>query len=448
MAPKDYGSSGQADLFLKRTKDMVYKSHPLVILSKNINWDAFERAFGSEFHPETGRPGLSTRLMAGLHYLKHTHNLSDQKVLTFFVENPQWQYFCGQEYYKHVLPCDRSSMTRWRKRIGKDKMTLLLKETTDVARRLGLLKKSEMRSVIVDTTVQEKAIAFPTDSRLYFKALKSLVRFCGEHGIQLRQTYKRKAKLSLVLNSRFARLRKFRLARREKRRLKVYLGRVMRDIKRKAPFWEDDERLRSLLDNCQRIYDQSRNSRDKIYSLHAPEVKCYSKGKAHKRYEFGSKVSVAVSARNCWVLGVLSFTESIHDVLTFAPALEQVQDLTGVPLKRVFVDKGYRGKARHPEGIEVVVSGQSHRSRYRRRLSRRRSCVEAVIGHLKSDGRLGRNFLLGSDGDAVNAVLSGAGSNMRKLIKELEHSPSFFCFIFKRLARGLIQSVFPQFLLS
>lgn len=446
MAPKDHGFSGQADLFLKRTEDVAHDDHPLVILSKRINWNVFEKSFGPEFHPETGRPGLSTRLMTGLHYLKHAYNLSDEAVLAGFLENPQWQYFCGQEYYMNVLPCDRSSMTRWRKRIGPEKMALLLKETIDVARRLKLLKKSEMRSVIVDTTVQEKAIAFPTDSRLYFKALRSLVRFCGKSGIKLRQTYKRKSKLSLVFHSHYARLRKFRLARREERRLKVYLGRVMRDIKRKAPFWKDNDYLRSLLEICQRIQEQGRNSRDKIYSVHAPEVKCYSKGKAHKRYEFGSKVSVAVSARNCWALGILSFTKSVHDVLTFAPALEQIRDLTGVPLKRVFVDKGYRGKARHPENVEVVVSGQRHKNAYRRRLSRRRSCVEAVIGHLKSDGRLGRNFLLGSDGDAVNAVLSGAGFNMRKLMKELGQAPSFFCFIFKKLAQSLFQSFFPQIL--
>lgn len=447
MAPKNYGFSGQADLFLKRTAEMVYDDHPLVVLSRQINWKAFDESFGSKFHPETGRPGLSTRLMTGLHYLKHTHNLSDESVLAFFLGNPQWQYFCGQEYYMHVLPCNRSSMTRWRQRIGEEKLRLLLKETIDVALRAKLLKKSELRSVIVDTTVQERAIAFPTDSRLYFKALKSLVRFCEKSGIRLRQTYKRKAKLGLILQSRFARLRKFRLARREERRLRVYLGRVMRDIKRKAPSWGENEHLRSLLEICERIHDQKRGDRDKIYSIHDPEVKCYSKGKAHKRYEFGSKASVAVSARNCWAVGVLSFSKSVHDVLTFKPALDQVQDLTGVSLKRVFVDKGYRGEAHHPEGIEIVVSGQKHGSRYRRRLSRRRSCVEAVIGHLKSDGRLGRNFLLGSEGASVNAVLSGAGFNMRKLLKEIGRSPSFFCFVFKRLAQVFIQSVFPRTLL-
>ena len=405
----------------------------MVKLSKCFNWKAFDQAFGKLFDSNNGRPGLSTRLMVGLHYLKYVYNLSDESVLAFFVENPQWQLFCGLEYYTLIPPCDPSSLSRWRQRIGAKRLQLLLKETIDLAKRAGVLKSKELKTVIVDTTIQEKAIAFPTDSRLYFKALRSLVKHCQKSGIKLRQTYKRVSKRSLFKQNRLGHLRRFREALREQKRLKVYLGRVIRDIQRKVPHWRKDVRLCRLLEVSQRVFQQQKKDKDKVYSVHAPEVKCYSKGKVHKRYEFGSKVSVAISAKNCWVVGVKSWTKSLHDVLTLKPALSQVQDLTGVSLKRVFLDKGYKGKKHHPEGIEVYVSGQPSphlKGVYRRKLGHRRSCVEAVIGHLKQDSRMERNFLMGEQGDEINAILSGAGHNLRKLMKIAHKGPSFFVLVF------------------
>ena len=185
MAPKNHFPTGQYDLLRQRTEDIAHENHPLVILSRLIDWNCFDKSFGEKFHPSNGRPGLPTRLMVGLHYIKHTYKLSDEAVLQGYVESPQWQYFCGSEYYVSELPCDRSSMTYWRKRIGEDKMELLLKETIQAARRCGFLKKSELKKVIVDTTVQEKNIEFPTDSGLYYKALKRLVHLSSRVGIKL-----------------------------------------------------------------------------------------------------------------------------------------------------------------------------------------------------------------------------------------------------------------------
>ena len=434
MTPQNNQPVGQYDLFKKRTEDIAHKTHPLVILSKAFNWDMFDKSFGKKFHPNNGRPGLSTRLMVGLHYIKYAYNLSDEALMQMFVESAQWQYFCGLEYYTDKAPCDRSSLTRWRQRMGEEKLKLLLKETIEVAKRGGLLKRGELKTAIVDTTIMEKAVAFPTDSRLYFKTLQALVRFCKKEGVKLRQTYKRKSKKSLFKQARFAHLRKFRQARKEQKKLKVYVGRVIRDIQRKMPDWRKNLPLKKLLEISQAVFEQQRSDKDKVYSVHAPEVKCYSKGKAHKRYEFGSKVSVAVSAKTCWVLGVKSFTKSVHDALTLKPALSEVQSLTGVCLNRVFVDKGYRGRKHHPEGLEVNVSGDTpSKSLYHRRLARRRSCVEAVIGHLKADCRMGRNYLHGEQGDSLNALLSGSGQNVRKLIKIISELPIFFVLFFKRL---------------
>ena len=230
MAPKDHPPSGQYDLFQKRTEDIVHESHPLVILGKIIDWNSFSKSFGEKFHTSKGRPGLPTRLMVGLHYIKHTYNLSDEALLEGFVENPQWQYFCGSEYYVSKPPCDRSSMTYWRERMGEEKMELLLKETIHVAKRCGFIKKRELQRIVLDTTVQEKNIEFPTDSGLYYKALKALVRLSEQAGIKLRQTYKRKAKERLVKRNRLSRRGKRQEALREQKKLKTYLGRIIRDI--------------------------------------------------------------------------------------------------------------------------------------------------------------------------------------------------------------------------
>ena len=337
MAPKKHSPMGQYDLLRKRTEDIVHKNHPLVILSRYINWASFSKSFGEKFHPSNGRPGLSTRLMVGLHYIKQSYKLSDEAVLQGFVENPQWQHFCGSEYYVSELPCDRSSMTYWRKRIGEGKMELLLKETIQTARRCGFVKRTEFQKVIVDTTVQEKSIEFPTDSGLYYKALTRLVYLSKQVGIKLRQTYKRKAKENLIKRNRLASRGKRREALREQKKLRTYLGRIIRDIERKIEVSEIREgldNLRESLEISKRIWGQKRQDKKKVYSVHEPEVKCYSKGKASKKYEFGSKVSVVITAKNCWVLGIQFFTQSVHDVLTLRPALDQVRRLTGGLLRK------------------------------------------------------------------------------------------------------------------
>ena len=290
----------------KRTEDIVHENHPLVILAKLIDWKSFSKSFGDKFHPSNGRPGLPTRLMVGLHYIKHTYNLSDEAVLLGFVESPQWQYFCGSEYYVSDPPCDRSSMTYWRRRIGEEKMGLLLKETIEVAKRCGFAKKGEFQEIVVDTTVQEKNIEFPTDSGLYYKALKRLVRLSKESGIKLRQTYRRKAKEKLVRRNRLSSRGKRKEALREEKKLKTYLGRIMREVERKIEASKRGiikelkglKELKESLEISKRIWVQERRDKGKVYSMHEPEVKCYGKGKAHKRYEFGSKVSVAITARN------------------------------------------------------------------------------------------------------------------------------------------------------
>jgi IS5 family transposase len=392
---------------------IISHGHPLCQLAEAIDWTRFEEEFGPLYAEEFGRPGLPVRLLVGLHYLKYLFDESDESVVEKFVENPYWQFFCGRQYLEHELPCHPTSLVKWRRRIGTSGMEKLLSETLSTAKRERALTESEIKRVNVDTTVQEKAIAFPTDARLYHKARRALVRAATKAGIQLRQTYVRLGKQALARQGRYAHARQMKRARRENKRLRLYLGRVIRDIRRKCA--TPGPALKLLLERAQRIHQQQRHDTKKLYSVHAPEVECISKGKAHKPYEFGCKVAVVTTSKTNWVVSIDTVHENPYDGATLSPALKQVERITKVRPAEAFVDRGFKGTAHHPEGISVYVSGRKRLSRTLKALLRRRSAIEPVIGHLKHEHKMERNHLLGKDGDRINAILTGCGFNMRKL---------------------------------
>jgi len=396
---------------------MINPGHPLVSLAEAINWMEFEQEFGPLYAEEMGRPALPTRLMVGLHYLKQIYDVSDEAVVAQWVENPYWQYFCGGEYFEHALPCHPTSLVKWRRRVGVSGVEKLLAETVATARREDLVTERELERVNVDTTVQEKAVAFPTDARLYEKARRALVRAARALGIKLRQTYVRLGKRALRKQSQYAHAQQWRRARRETKKLRTYLGRVIRDLQRKCP--GPDEWLKDLLQVSERIYQQQRKDTNKVYSVHAPEVECICKGKAHQRYEFGCKVPVVTTSGQGWVVGIDAVHGNPYDGRTLKGALDQMKRLTGVRPKQAFVDRGFKGAAYHPDDVEVLISGRRGLSRRLKLWLRRRAAIEPVIGHLKSDHRLDRNHLVGRAGDRINAMLSGCGFNLRKLLRAL-----------------------------
>ena len=301
--------------------------------------------------------------------------------------------------------------------MGPEGIEHLLKELLSTAKRTGQLKKSHLNKVNVDTTVQEKAITFPTDAKLYFKMRALLVKAASERGIMLRQNYNKVAKKSLSRQSGYARARQFRRAKKMTRQLKTFLGRVHRDIERKTV--GPDNELQQLLGLSSRLQAQQKESKDKIYSLHAPEVECISKGKAHKRYEFGCKVGLVTSSRDNWVLGIQAFHGNPYDGHTLKGSPAQVKELTGWDAKEVYVDLGYRGHGISGETKVHVVNFRTMKKKVRsvRHWFKRRAAIEPVIGHLKQDNRMQRNFLQGEEGDKINALLSACGFNMRKLLK-------------------------------
>lgn len=427
MRPKERRDSGTQDLFRSRLDQILDPEHALVKLAKAIDWPFLEGKFGAAYSDKPGHPPLPTRLMAGLSILKHTYDLSDEGLCERWVENPYYQYFCGEEFFQHRLVFDRSSLTRWRQRMGEEKLLALLQESLATATRTEALRPQDLARVVVDTTVQPKAVMFPTDARLIDRARTRLVWLAKKLGVGLRQSYTRVGKFALIKHQRYAHARQFKRAKRALRRLKTYLGRVMRDIARKTA-GNDDLRQAFVrpLYLAERVLLQDRRQRGrKVYSLHAPEVECIGKGKAHKPYEFGVKVSVATtiapSAGGQFVTHAMALPGNPYDGHTLATVIPAIEGLIGNVIDRVVADAGYRGHNAPPEHrFRVYVAGQKRGVTDQiKRDFRRRSAIEPVIGHLKDDHRMGRNYLAHTTGDAINAVLAAVGYNFRRLIRWL-----------------------------
>jgi transposase, IS5 family len=415
----------QKDLLRPALEEIIDMGHALVRLAAKIDWPFLADRFGSVCQPGPGQPGLPPRLVAGLFILKHMHNLSDEVLCARWVENPYYQYFCGEQSFCHKLPFDRSSLTRWRQRLGEEQLVALIQESLSVAHETGALETKDLERVVVDTTVQPKAVAHPTDARLMHRALVKLVGLARCHGVPLRQSYLRVAKRAAIMVGRYTHAHQFKRARRELKFLRTRLGRVIRDIRRRIDGnAELQERFGHLLDLAAKVRFQDQRRRGpKVYSLHAPEVECIGKGKAQAPYEFGCKVSIATPVTaprgGQFVLHAQALHGNPYDGHTLGPMITGLEALTGVETRRIHVDKGYRGH-NHPHKFRVWISGQVRRvTASIRREMRRRAAVEPVIGHLKAEHRMDRNYLKGRDGDRINAILAAAGYNFGLLLRWL-----------------------------
>src|SRR5688500_7052730 len=427
MRPRERRDSGQADLLRSRLDQILNLAHPLVKLAGTIDWRFLEERLGEVYDDDPGRPPLPTRLMAGLAIIKSMHNLSDEGLCERWVENPYYQLFCGEEFFQHRLPFDRTSLTRWRLRMGEERLMALLQESLAAATRTGAAKPADFRAVIVDTTVQEKAITFPTDAKLMHRALGRLVKLAKKHGIVLRQSYVRVSKFALIKHQRYAHAKQFKRANRALKRLRTMLGAVIRDIRRKLARQPELAPVFALsLSLARRVHEQRQRQRGrKVYSLHAPEVECIGKGKAHKPYEFGVKVSVATTLKRSrggqFVAHVKALPGNPYDGHTLAAVLPDIESTIGAGLERIVTDAGYKGhNAPKHQRFKVYVAGQKRGLTVAiKRAFRRRSAVEPTIGHLKNEHRMGRNHLAGRAGDAANAVLAAVGYNFGLLLRWL-----------------------------
>ena len=420
MRPKQ-SEAPSSDLFRSSLEAILDPEHELLKLAQLIDWDRFDDAFGPYYHERKGRRGLRTRLMAGLHLLKHMKGLSDEETCAVWRENPYFQAFCGETHFQHRLPFDRSSMTRWRKRIGADEMELLLAESLVVAVKTKAVSQRQLERITVDTTVQTKAVAHPTDSHLILRAIEWLNRAAKRHGIKLRQSFLRLATRARREVARLLHGRGHKQALRWLRNMRTWLGRLTRDIRRKIagdPALE--AAFATVLERAERILGQQPGDKGKLYALHAPEVECIGKGKARTRYEFGCKTSIATTNERTkggqFVLGAMALPGNPYDGHSLAGQIDQVSRLTGTAVARVYVDRGYRGHGVKRDDLEITISHtRGITSPTIRKEMRRRNGIEPVIGHMKEDGNLERNHLTGTEGDAINAILCAAGHNMRLL---------------------------------
>ncbi|MCD8536592.1 MAG: IS5 family transposase [Burkholderiaceae bacterium] len=438
------------DFFRSRLDQMIDLRHPLAVLASRMPWQEIEASLAHQFArqvkagkpvediglfgPEVkvvgggksnaGRPRLPIRLMVSLLYLKHAFNESDEGVVERWAETPTWQYFSGMDYFEHRLPCDATLIGKFRKLIGEQGVEELLSQTISVALNLKVISKKALETVVVDSTVQPKAIAHPTDSRLLEVARQKLVDIAKDSGISLKQTFAKEGKQLTRKAGGYAHARQFRRMRKPINRQRTIVGKLVRTIERQMTALADDmkQTINEALRKAQQIVTQTKHRKTKgipkLYSWHAPEVEVIAKGKARTPYEFGVKVGITSTLKGNLILGARSFPNNPYDGHTLAEQLEQASILANSTIKDVYVDLGYRGVDQHNPDVSI-----KHRGKYKRlndkerKLLKRHQAIEPIIGHLKADHRMNRCHLKGAEGDAIHAVLCAAGYNIRWLLR-------------------------------
>jgi IS5 family transposase len=391
--------------------DQINQKHPLFLLAHKIEWNLFEDAFKKHYSEKMGKPAKPIRLMVSLLILKHIRNLSDENLVEHWSENLYYQYFSGEQFFQPNIPCVPTELVAFRQRIGQEGVELILKESI----RVNEPPTDESGGIVVsvDTTVQEKNITYPTDDKLYKKIIKKCWKIADKEAIDLRQSYTRVTK-RLSNQQRFKHSRQgAKAARKASKKIKIIAGRLVRDIARKLPL----ERLGVYLPYLklyQRVLSQKRADKDKIYSLHEPDVKCYSKGKEHKKYEFGSKASILIDQATGIIMGAINFTQTIHDSKTLPAVLDQFERINERQPGEVYVDRGYRGIKQYKQSKILVPQTNKSITKQQRKRHSKRAAIEPVIGHLKQDYRLCRNYLKGILGDHINLILAAAAMNFKR----------------------------------
>lgn len=449
------------DFFRGRLDSMIDLAHPLAVLGTRLPWAQIEADLAATWQRPSregtlqqslmadlfdltsggvmvgrgvsaaGRPRLNVRLMVSLLYLKNAFNLGDEALCDRWSENVVWQHFSGMAYYEPRLPCDPTQIGRFRTSIGEAGMEAILKATIDTALTCNAIKPAEFERIIVDTTVQEKAIAYPVDSRLLEIARYKVVKAAKACGIALRQTFAKEGKTLRRKAGGYAHARQFKRLARTIKRQRTIVGKLIREVRGKlavgaintgvSPFTLSS--LTTLLERADRIRTQQRHDKNKLYAMHAPEVECISKGKARNRYEFGVKVSLAITHKQGLIVGAKRFTGNPFDGHTLAAQIRQTNTLvanSGKAITEAYVDLGYRGVDADNPGVRVMHRGRiKSMTKLERKRLKRRQAVEPVIGHVKQDHRMIRCHLIGSLGDALHAIACAAGYNIRWLMRAM-----------------------------
>jgi len=445
-----------ADFFRSRLDQMIDLRHPLAVLASRMPWQELEasiahlfakavragqkiedvdlfggvaKVVGAGISP-AGRPRLPLRLMISLLYLKHAFNESDEGVVERWAETPTWQYFSGMDYFEHRWPCDPTQLVHFRKAMGEEGVEALLQQTINVALTLKLISKASLSTVIVDSTIQHKAIAYPTDAKMLETARTKLVAAAKDQGIELKQTFTKQGRHLCRKAGRYAHAKQYKRMRKTLKRQRTIVGRLRREIDRKlSPLGQAArDAMASTLAKADRVFDQTKGKKikggqPKLYSWHAPEAHCFSKGKARTPFEFGAKVGIAVTAKGNLIVGARAFTGAPFDGHTLHEQIEQTTILlqdSGIKPTTAVVDLGYRGVDADNPGLTITHRGKAKRlDAEGLKLIKRRNAIEPVIGHLKADNRMDRCHLKGEIGDRLHAVLCAAGYNIRWLLRAI-----------------------------
>lgn len=433
----------QLDLFKVQLSRLVNVSHELCILSSEIDWAGLEGDL-SVYYSSEGRPSIPIRKMVGMMFLKNIYNLSDEACVARWQENPYWQYFTGEQYFQTSQPFTPSEFVHFRKRIGQQGMEKMMSYTIKV--HAGAMDEKEVQ---IDSTVQPKNITFPTDSKLAKKIIDKCLEIAKTEGTKVRQSYKREVKKLMKKQYNSKHPSRAKAARKARKRLKIIAGRLIRELQREL----SEELLQTKYDTALSMYEevlrQTRKTKDKIYSLHEPQTACIAKGKAHKQYEFGSKVTIVRGSKTGVLLGAYTVTANPHDSKLLCPTLQQskriVENIGGRLAEVAITDRGYRG-VKEVEGVSILIPtpGKKKQTKYQKQKARKRfrarAGIEPVIGHVKHDHRMIRNYLKGTLGDIINALAAAMSFNLKKRLNQIAFSS-----ILKDLSKQFILSMCSHF---
>lgn len=402
-------------LFQSRLSEQLNPKHELLQLAKFIDWDQLEKEFSPLFTAGAGHPPIPIRLACGLMILQHMYDLSDEKVIQAWVENPYWQAFCGYDFLQWELPAHPTSLTHWRQRIGAQGAEKILQMSVAVALRTKTVTPTELTKVISDTTVMPKAITHPVDAKLIRRSIERIVRAAKAAGIQLKRTYHRVASWALKDYLRLMHGKKMRKAQKPLRKLKRYLCKVLKELD--PHLGNCPQKLLRDMAIGAKLLLQNREDKNKIYSCHEPQIACIAKGKAHKPYEFGSKACLVVTEKKGIALSMTTHLGNPYDGHLLAESKRRAEINARATIRRILVDRGFRGH--EVNDAEVLVSYTQGLSRGLKIALRRRQAIEPWIGHMKHDGKLGRCYLKGVIGDQIHATFVAVAHNFRTILRKL-----------------------------